>query len=80
MRARRALFDFLASRGARKPCPLCGDKQWDGWDQRLTLPRTLGGTDHAPLEVIPLLCRNCGFVRLQSAHVLSDPREGNTGA
>jgi hypothetical protein len=80
MSPRRDLFDFLASRGARGPCPLCGHELWDGWDQRIDLPRTLDGKDHAPIEVIPLLCRNCGFVRLQSAHVLSDPRDENTGS
>jgi hypothetical protein len=73
------LFDFLASRGARKACPVCAHEDWDGWDQRVALTRTLDGEDHASIEVVPLLCRNCGFVRLHSAHVLSDPRDENTG-
>ena len=77
--SRRDLFDFLASRGARKACPLCGHEQWDGGEQRLSLPRTLTGAEHDPLEVIPLVCRNCGFVRLHSSRMLSDPRDEDTG-
>jgi hypothetical protein len=80
MSARHDLLDFLASRGARRPCPACGHEQWDGWNQRLTLPRTLDDMQSTPLEVIPLVCKNCGFVRLHSAHVLSDPRGENTGS
>lgn len=79
MRPRRDLVDFLASRGARKQCPLCGHEDWAGWDQRIALSRVHEGSDTAPLDVIPLLCRNCGYVRLHSAHVLSDPRDENTG-
>ena len=75
----KQLFDFLNSRGARKNCPLCGREEWNGWDERVKLP-------HAPdtktidrqTEVIPLTCANCGFVRLQSAHVLEDPRGEHT--
>ena len=80
MSSRRDLFDFLASRGARKACPICGHEHWDGWDQRLTIARTLEEVEHTSLDVIPLLCRNCGYVRLHSAHVLSDPRDEDTGA
>jgi predicted Zn-ribbon and HTH transcriptional regulator len=80
MSSRRDLSDFLASRGARKACPLCGHEDWDGWDQRLTVPRALNGTEYEPLVVIPLLCRNCGFVRLHASHVLGDPRDESTGA
>lgn len=70
--ARRRIFDFLASRNARLTCPLCGHEHWNGWDERIHLDRA--GT--SPLEAIPLTCANCGFVRLQSAHVLDDPRGG----
>ena len=80
MSPRWDLHDFLTSRGARKACPTCGHEHWDGWDQRLTLARTLDGVEHTPLEVIPLLCRNCGYVRLHSSHILSDPRDEITGA
>ena len=77
---RRDLYDFLASRDARKQCPICSQEQWDGWDQRLALPRNIGEVDSGSLDVIPLICRNCGFVRLHSAHVLSDPRDQQTGS
>ena len=38
MSSRRDLFDFLASRGARKACPVCAHEDWDGWDQRIDAP------------------------------------------
>jgi predicted RNA-binding Zn-ribbon protein involved in translation (DUF1610 family) len=78
---RKHLFDFLGSRGARKNCPLCGHEDWDGWDERVALPPVAGPTTiDRGTEVIPLTCANCGFVRLQSAHVLDDPRGGPTPA
>lgn len=74
MRGRR-IFDFLQSRGARKACPLCGHERWTGWDRVVALPND-GGSAGGGIETvaIPLTCANCGFVRLQSAHVLEDPR------
>ena len=75
MRGKAALFDFLASRGARKNCPLCGHEAWNGWDERVSLPHALGSTAaDKGTEAFPLTCANCGFIRLQSAHVLDDPR------
>jgi hypothetical protein len=69
------LFDFLDSRGARKNCPLCGHEDWHGWDERVSLPHALGSTAaDKGTDVFPLTCANCGFIRLQSAHVLDDPR------
>jgi hypothetical protein len=78
---RKHLFDFLQSRGARKHCPLCGEEDWNGWDERVELRPVEGSvSDDRRTEVIPLTCANCGFVRLQSAHVLDDPRDGSTPA
>jgi hypothetical protein len=69
------LFDFLDSRGARKNCPLCGHEHWHGWDQRVSLPHVFGSRESDKgTEAFPLTCANCGFIRLQSAHVLDDPR------
>lgn len=72
---KRPIFAFLRSRGARLQCPFCGSKDWEGWDERIEL-------DHVPgsvavdrrAQAFPLTCRNCGFIRLQAAHVLDDPR------
>jgi predicted RNA-binding Zn-ribbon protein involved in translation (DUF1610 family) len=72
---RSHIFDFLKSRGARSNCPFCGTAKWNGWDERVVL-------DHVPgsravdrnTQAFPLTCANCGFIRLQSAHVLDDPR------
>ena len=79
MERAKQLFDFLNSRGARKNCPLCGHEEWNGWDERVKLPHAPGTkTIDRQTEVIPLTCANCGFVRLQSAHVLEDPRGEDT--
>jgi hypothetical protein len=57
------------------PCPFCGHEHWNGWDERITLEH-VGGSDAVDrrAEAFPLTCRNCGYIRLQAAHVLDDPR------
>jgi hypothetical protein len=71
----KRIFDFLRSRDARASCPFCGAEEWTGWDERVSLEHSIGsqGVDRQA-EAIPLTCVNCGFVRLQSARVLDDPR------
>jgi len=70
------IFDFLKSRGARISCPFCGHEDWHGWDEQITLDHAIGsGTIDRRGEAFPLTCVNCGFIRLQSAHVLDDPRD-----
>jgi hypothetical protein len=70
------IFDFLARRGARLTCPFCGQEEWQGWDQVLALEDSSGtGGINRDAQAIPLTCANCGFIRLQSAHVLDDPRK-----
>jgi cold shock protein len=56
-------------------CPFCGGEQWHSWDERVALEH-VGGRDTVDrnTEAFPLTCVNCGFIRLQSAHVLDDPR------
>ena len=71
----RPIFDFLRSRGARLSCPFCGREDWRGWDELIVLGHVEGsGTLDRRAEAFPLTCANCGFVRLQSARVLDDPR------
>jgi hypothetical protein len=73
----RKIFDFLRSRDARMTCPFCGQEDWHGWDERVVLEHVPGsGAVDRRTEAFPLTCANCGFVRLQSAHVLDDPRAG----
>ena len=69
------IFAFLRSRGARMQCPFCGAKEWEGWDERVSLEhvRDSVAVDRSA-QAFPLTCRNCGFMRLQAAHVLDDPR------
>jgi len=67
--------DFLKGRGARMSCPFCGHEHWHGWDERVALEHVIGSdTVDRGTEAFPLTCANCGFIRLQSAHVLDDPR------
>jgi transcription elongation factor Elf1 len=74
------IFDFLKSRDARMSCPFCGHEEWDGWDERVALVHVSGSaTVDRTAEAFPLTCANCGFIRLQSAHVLDDPRGETTG-
>ena len=40
---RKGIFDFLKSRDARLPCPLCGHERWNGWDERVLLMRMSAG-------------------------------------
>ena len=71
----KPIFQFLRSRGARVACPFCAHEDWHGWDERITLEHAIGSEAvdrHG--EAFPLTCANCGFIRLQSAHVLDDPR------
>ncbi len=71
----KRIFDFLQSRDARMACPFCGGEEWHGWDERVALEHAVDAdsVDRAT-EAFPLTCANCGFIRLQSAHVLDDPR------
>ncbi len=76
MTAKPPIFDFLRSRGARMSCPFCGQEDWHGWDERITLDHAIGSdTLDRRTQAFPLTCANCGFVRLQSSHVLDDPRD-----
>jgi predicted RNA-binding Zn-ribbon protein involved in translation (DUF1610 family) len=69
------IFDFLKSRGAHLACPFCGHEKWHGWDERIALEHAIGsGAVNRNSEAFPLTCANCGFIRMQSAHVLDDPR------
>jgi len=74
---RRHIFDFLKSRGARLTCPFCGQEKWNGWDERVAIGHATGSRAvDRNTQAFPLTCANCGFIRLQSAHVLDDPRSG----
>jgi hypothetical protein len=76
MTTKPPIFDFLRSRGARMSCPFCGREEWHGWDERITLDHAIGsGSLDRRAEAFPLTCANCGFIRLQAAHVLDDPRD-----
>jgi hypothetical protein len=72
----KRIFDFLRSRDARIACAFCGREDWHGWDERVSLPHVPGSAAAVDrgTEALPLTCGNCGFVRLQSSHVLDDPR------
>jgi hypothetical protein len=65
----------LRSRDARIACPFCGHQEWHGWDAQIVLEHVVGSeaVDRGT-TAFPLTCANCGFIRLQSTHVLDDPR------
>lgn len=72
---KQPIFAFLRSRGARLQCPFCNSTDWEGWDERVVLGHALGSAAiDREAQAFPLTCRNCGFIRLQAAHVLDDPR------
>jgi predicted RNA-binding Zn-ribbon protein involved in translation (DUF1610 family) len=74
-RGGKGIFDFLRSRGARTGCPFCGHDEWHGWDERIALDHATGSESvDRRTQAFPLTCAHCGFIRLQSAHVLDDPR------
>jgi hypothetical protein len=71
----KGIFDFLRARNATMRCPFCGHEEWQGWDERIALERAPNRKSvDRDTEAFPLTCVNCGFIRLQSAHVLDDPR------
>ncbi len=51
---------------AQAPCPMCGQDTWAGGD-RLTEIGTIG---EPPIEALPFVCTNCGFVRLHAIQPL----------
>jgi hypothetical protein len=74
-RLMKPIFDFLRSRDARMACPFCGHGDWRGWDERIALEHVVSSaTVDRGTEAFPLTCTHCGFIRLQSADVLDDPR------
>ena len=51
---------------AHAPCPMCGQEHWAGGD-RIT---EIGSDGEAPIEAMPFVCVNCGFVRLHAIQPL----------
>ncbi len=51
---------------AHAPCPMCGQEQWAGGD-RIT---EVGSVGEVPIETMPFICVNCGFVRLHAIQPL----------
>jgi predicted RNA-binding Zn-ribbon protein involved in translation (DUF1610 family) len=52
---------------AHGPCPMCGGSEWAGGDTIATVPEGGGGLG---IDVIPFVCRNCGFVRLHAVQAI----------
>jgi hypothetical protein len=51
----------------RPLCPLCGEDAWAGSETLACVP---GLDDGCQIEVLPFVCRNCGFVRLHAIQPL----------
>lgn len=53
--------------GAKPECPFCGQDRWIGWDKRIPMSQLVrGGIGAESVEITPLTCSICGFVRLLS--------------
>ena len=53
---------------ARACCPMCGQDEWAGSDMLASVPEPAPSV--MSIDVIPFVCRNCGFVRLHSVQAL----------
>jgi hypothetical protein len=72
----RELSNILVSRGADAPCPACGADNWTALQQRdldLAIPGEYpDGRKVVGLRVMPIVCLQCGFVRLHARDVLTN--------
>jgi hypothetical protein len=74
----KRIFDFLKSRGARMSCPFCGQEQWHGWDERVSLEHGIGSkTVDRGTEAFRSPVRTAASSGFWSTHVLDDPRESS---
>ena len=53
-------------REGERACPMCGQEHWAGGD-RIT---EIGSIGDVPIETMPFVCVNCGFVRLHAIQPL----------
>jgi predicted nucleic-acid-binding Zn-ribbon protein len=82
----RELNNFLQTAGVKAECPSCGHTHSaaileGGFD--LALPIDVEGRTDAPAPsggfvVVPLVCRNCGFVRLYAKDAVTHRWQGGT--
>jgi hypothetical protein len=72
----RELSNILVSRGADAACPACEADNWTAMkptDLDLAIPgEQPDGRKVIGLPVVPLICLQCGFVRLHSRDVLTN--------
>jgi hypothetical protein len=54
---------------AHGPCPMCAQESWAGGDRISCVPELEAAG--FPIEVLPFVCRNCGFVRLHAVEPLA---------
>lgn len=71
----------LRRKGANLGCPACGKSEWHGGDAIVhllvvkdvgDLPNLGGQLDSGGSQVVPVVCGNCGFVRLHDPRYLDD--------
>jgi predicted RNA-binding Zn-ribbon protein involved in translation (DUF1610 family) len=53
---------------AHAPCPMCGQDEWAGSDMLACVPESAPSV--VSIDVIPFVCRHCGFVRLHAVQAL----------
>ncbi len=51
-------------------CPTCQENSWDIGGETVVMPQTPPNPKGQALEVLPLICKRCGHVRLYSTRHL----------
>lgn len=80
-------LEFLSVAGADRPCPSCGQTEWQAWSTETQIGIALIGIEAdgkpAPsnfeyLPVYPFGCGSCGFVKLHSIYHMKSVMDART--
>ncbi len=67
-RDRQYWISLWTQKRSQPECPFCREDRWIGWDDVVRLEQVGTGVVVWPqgVEVVPLTCAGCGFVRFQN--------------
>jgi len=51
-------------------CPGCGDNSWQYGVDTVSIPKSSPNPERQGMEVFPLMCTRCGYVRLHATRFL----------
>lgn len=77
----KRIIDALAKKSANKPCPRCGNTDFDALAESYLPIEGTGGwlSSDVPLPIALIACRRCGFVSIHASGPLLDSNpEGTT--